>query len=61
VAAYLAYTETMGLPLDNDIQRLRLITGLTVDDLKATAEKYFTGEWFVYSAGGIGEDLGPLE
>lgn len=61
LAGYLAMVETMGLGLDRDVERLRLITALTPDDVQRAAARYLTGAWFVYSAGGIGEDLMPLE
>lgn len=61
LARYLAVTEAMGLPLEHDIERLRQITALTASQVKAAAAEYFTGNWFVYSAGGIGEDLEPLD
>lgn len=61
VARYLATCETLGLPLDRDVINLRDIVALDVDDIREVAAKYFTGEWFVSAAGGIGEDLQPLE
>lgn len=61
LAGYLAMVETMGFQLDWDVERLRRMTALTVDDVRSAAARYFTGDWFVYSAGGIGEDLRPLE
>lgn len=61
LARYLAVTEAMGLPLDHDIQRLRQITALSPSQVREAAAKYFTGNWFVYTAGGIGEDMEPLD
>lgn len=61
LARYLAVTETMGLPLDHDIARLGRITALTPSEVREAADRYFTGDWFVYSAGGIDEDLEPLD
>lgn len=61
LARYLATSESLGLPLDRDIVNLRAIVALDVDDIREVAARYFTGEWFVSAAGGIGEDLQPLE
>ncbi|MFO7626799.1 MAG: pitrilysin family protein [Candidatus Fermentibacteraceae bacterium] len=61
LARYLAVTEAMGLPLNRDIERLRQITALTTSQVREAAAKYFTGNWFVYTAGGIGEDMEPLD
>jgi len=61
LARYLAVTEAMGLPLDHDIQRLRQTTALTTSQVREAAARYFTGDWFVFSAGGIGEDMEPLD
>ncbi len=61
LARYLAVTEAMGFPLDQDIERLRQTTALTTSQVREAAAKYFTGDWFVYSAGGIGEDMEPLD
>jgi zinc protease len=61
LARYLAVTEAMGLPLDRDIERLRQTTALTAAQVREAAAKYFTGNWFVYTAGGIGEDMEPLD
>lgn len=61
LARYLAVTEAMGFPLDQDIERLRQTTALTTSQVREAAAKYFTGNWFVYSAGGIGEDMEPLD
>lgn len=61
LARYLATTESLGLPLDRDIVNLRDIVALDIDDIREVAARYFTGDWFVSAAGGIGEDLQPLE
>ncbi len=61
VATYLATRETLGQPLDSDLSNLREILSLGIDDIREVASKYFTGEWFVSAAGGIGEDLQLLE
>ncbi len=61
LAQYLVEMEASGLPLDRDIRRLEQITALTADQVRDAAARYFTGDWFVYSAGGVGEELEPLE
>jgi zinc protease len=60
LAEYLARVESAGLPLDWDVQRLRLISGLAPEDVRRAAGRYFTGKWFVFAAGGIGGDLEPV-
>ena len=61
VVRYLATRESLGLPLDSDLSNLREILSLDADDIKDVAARYFTGEWFVSAAGGIDENLQPLE
>lgn len=61
LARYLAVTEAMGFPLNRDLERLRQTTALTTSQVREAAAKYFTGNWFVYTAGGIGEDMEPLD
>lgn len=61
LARYLAVTEAMGFPLDWDLERLRQTTDLTTSQVREAAAKYFTGNWLVYTAGGIGEDMEPLD
>lgn len=60
LAEYLARVESMGLPLDWDLRRLRLVAELEPEDVRSAAGRYFTGRWFVFSAGGIGENLEPI-
>ncbi|MGB4083344.1 MAG: insulinase family protein, partial [Candidatus Fermentibacter daniensis] len=61
VVRYLATRESLGLPLDSDLSNLREILSLDADDIKDVAARYFTGVWFVSAAGGIDENLQPLE
>jgi len=61
VARYLATRESLGLPLDSDLSNLHEILSLDADDIRDVAARYFTGEWFVSAAGGIDENLQPLE
>lgn len=60
-ARYFANCEAMGLPLDRDLTTLQEITRLTPESVREVAAKYFTGNWFVVVAGGVDENLQPLE
>jgi predicted Zn-dependent peptidase len=60
-ARYFANCETMGLPLDSDMDYLRRTVALTQDDIRNAAAEYFTGNWFIVVAGGVDEDLQPLQ
>jgi zinc protease len=62
LARYIASTATRGLPLDHDIRRLRQVVELTPEDVLDVAAEYLDRPgWFVSIAGGITEDLAPLE
>ncbi len=60
-ARYFANCEIMGIPLDNDQTTLQEITRLTPESVREVAAKYFTEDWFVVVAGGVDENLQPLE
>lgn len=34
---------------------------LTVEDIREAAAEYFTGNWFMVVAGGVDEELQPLQ
>ena len=58
IAGYLVRTASRGLPMDNDIIRLRTVVGLTTDDILEVAETYLDREgFFVSIAGGVEENL----
>ncbi len=61
VARYLAITEFQGLPLTYDIDKLESVLSLDISDIQQVAEKYFTGKWFVSVAGGVDQNMEPLE
>lgn len=61
LALYLATREILGLPLDHDLTRLQATLALDAGDVQEAARRYLTGEWFVSAAGGIDQDLQPLE
>ena len=61
ISAYLARTGAMGLPLEWDLQKVMDILDLTLEDVDQAAREYLAGDFWVYSAGGIDEDLRPLE
>ncbi len=60
-ARYFAGCEAMGMPLDMDLATLRETAELTRDDIREAAAKYFGEEWFVVIAGGVNEELEPLQ
>lgn len=60
-ARYFAGCEAMGMPLDMDLATLRETAELTRDDIREAAAKYFGEEWFVVIAGGVDEELEPLQ
>lgn len=60
-ARYFANCETMGLPLDRDLIALQRTVELTAEDIREVAAKYFSDDWFVVLAGGIDENLQPLQ
>lgn len=60
-ARYLASCEAVGIPLDRDLADLERTVRLTVDDIRRVAGEYFTGDWSFVIAGGVGEDLQPLQ
>jgi zinc protease len=61
VAEYLAITETRNLPLTRDIDYLEKTLSVDAEDIQRVAQEYFTGEWFVSVAGGVDENMEPLE
>ncbi len=61
VARFLVVQETLGLPLDQDITDLEAILALRPDIIREMAAKYFTGKWFISVAGGIDQQMQPLE
>ena len=60
-ASYFAGCEATGFPLNYDLLSLEKTAELTVEDIRDIAEEYFTGSWFIIVAGGVGEDLQPLQ
>jgi zinc protease len=60
-ARYFAGCEAMGMPLDMDLATLRETAELTRDDIREAAAKYFGEEWFLVIAGGVNEELEPLQ
>ena len=44
-----------------DLATLRETAELTRDDIREAAAKYFGEEWFVVIAGGVNEELEPLQ
>jgi zinc protease len=60
-ARYLAECATMGIPLDHDLITLRAIAELDQEDIQEIADEYFTGDWFVVTAGGVDGSLEPLD
>ncbi|NOQ21936.1 MAG: hypothetical protein GQ565_04710 [Candidatus Aegiribacteria sp.] len=61
VARYLSVTEFQNLPLTRDVDNLETVLSLDVDDIQRVAEEFFTGDWFVSVAGGVDQDMEPLE
>lgn len=61
VARYLSTTEFQKLPLTGDVDDLETVLSLDVNDIQEVAQKYFTGEWFISIAGGVDENMEPLE
>jgi len=61
VARYLAVTETRNLPLTWDIDCLEKTLAVDAEDILRVANEYFTGEWFISVAGGVDENIEPLE
>lgn len=61
VARYLSTTEFQNLSLTRDVDNLETVLSLDVDDIQEVAEKYFTGEWFISVAGGVDQNMEPLE
>ena len=51
----------MNIPLDRDLTMLEQTVELTAGDVRDAASKYFTGNWFVVVAGGVDENLQPLQ
>ncbi|MCK5115434.1 MAG: insulinase family protein [Candidatus Aegiribacteria sp.] len=61
VARFLVTQETLGLPLDQDITDLETILALRPGMIREMAAEYFKGIWFISVAGGIDEQMQPLE
>lgn len=60
-ARYFAGCEAMGMPLDMDLTTLRETADLTSADIRESAAKYFGDQWFVVVAGGVNENMEPLQ
>ena len=60
-ARYLASVAITGLPLDIDLTNLEKTVELNAQDIQDIAGKYFSENWFVVAAGGIDENMEPLE
>lgn len=60
-ARYLATVAITGLPLDIDLINLEKIVELNPQDIQDVAGKYFSENWFVVAAGGVDENMEPLE
>jgi zinc protease len=60
-ARYLAGNASNGLPLNIDIMQLEETIVLTGEDIQRVARDYLSGPWFVIVAGGVDEDLTPLD
>ncbi|MCD4708941.1 MAG: insulinase family protein [Candidatus Sabulitectum sp.] len=61
VARYLSTTEFQNLSLTRDVDNLETVLSLNISDIQRVAEKYFTGEWFISVAGGVDQNMEPLE
>ena len=62
IARYLTGTAVQGFAPDHDIRRLRQVVELTPEDVLEVAAEYLDRQgWFVSIAGGITEDLAPME
>ena len=60
-ARYIAACAAMGLPLDRDLTILEQTVALKVEDIRQVASEYFSDQWFVVVAGGVDENLEPLQ
>ena len=60
-ARYIAGMAAMDIPLDRDLTMLEQTVELKKEDIREAASEYFTGNWFVVVAGGVDENLQPLQ